>query len=65
MQRKWLYWTPRILAIIFICFLLLFSLDVFGQGLSFSQKILGRVSTLEPLPGFSPEMKNVLKRPIS
>jgi len=32
---KFVYWAPRILSIIFIAFLALFSLDVFGNGLSF------------------------------
>lgn len=32
---KFVYWTPRILSIIFIVFLALFSLDVFGMGLTF------------------------------
>ena len=36
---KGLYWTPRILSIIFICFLALMSLDVFGTGLSFWQTL--------------------------
>ncbi|PIY97207.1 MAG: hypothetical protein COY66_00745 [Candidatus Kerfeldbacteria bacterium CG_4_10_14_0_8_um_filter_42_10] len=34
---KSLYWTPRILSIIFICFLALMSLDVFDSGLNFWQ----------------------------
>jgi hypothetical protein len=34
-----IYWTPRILSIIFICFLALFSLDVFSPELSFWQTI--------------------------
>lgn len=34
---KPLYWTPRILSILFAAFLALFSLDVFGEGLSFWQ----------------------------
>ncbi len=29
-----MYWTPRILSILLICFLTLFSLDVFEPGLS-------------------------------
>lgn len=36
---KGLYWTPRILSIIFICFLFLMSLDVFGSDLNFWQTI--------------------------
>lgn len=37
---KKLYWTPRILSIIFICFLFLMSFDVFDSGLSFWQTLL-------------------------
>lgn len=36
-----LYWSPRILGIIFIIFLLMFSLDVFGEGLNTWQTIIG------------------------
>ena len=32
---KGLYWTPRILSILFIFFLAAMSLDVFGSGLNF------------------------------
>lgn len=32
---KLLFWTPRILSILFVLFLMLFSLDVFGQGYGF------------------------------
>lgn len=39
--NKFIYWTPRILSIIFICFLALFSLDVFSPGLSFWQIAVG------------------------
>ena len=38
---KVIYWTPRILSIIFILFLALFSLDVFEPGLSMGQIMLG------------------------
>ncbi|OGY43523.1 MAG: hypothetical protein A3J62_02290 [Candidatus Buchananbacteria bacterium RIFCSPHIGHO2_02_FULL_38_8] len=37
--NKFIYWTPRILAIIFILFLAMFSLDVFDLELSFWQTI--------------------------
>ncbi|MDP1695784.1 MAG: hypothetical protein Q8L29_02645 [archaeon] len=37
---KFVYWTPRILSIVFILFLVLFSLDVFGNGLTFWQTAL-------------------------
>jgi hypothetical protein len=36
-----LYWTPRILSILFIVFLSLFSLDVIQPGLSIGQILLG------------------------
>jgi hypothetical protein len=38
-KRGWIYWTPRIVSIIFLAFLALFSLDVFGTGLTFWQTI--------------------------
>ena len=34
---KFIFWTPRILAIAFIVFLMMFSLDVFTPGLNFWQ----------------------------
>lgn len=40
---KFTYWTPRILSIIFIAFLALFSLDVFGEGLSFREVLIGLI----------------------
>jgi hypothetical protein len=39
--NKFIYWTPRILSIIFIVFLSLFSLDVFDMKLSFWETALG------------------------
>jgi hypothetical protein len=33
--RKVLYWSPRILTILFACFVSIFALDVFGQGSGF------------------------------
>ena len=33
-KRSFVYWAPRILSILFILFLMLFSLDVFAPGLS-------------------------------
>ena len=38
--RIW-YWAPRLLSILFICFLTLFSLDVFEPGLSAGEIALG------------------------
>ena len=39
--NKYLYWTPRILGIIFVLFLMMFSLDIFQPGLSALQIALG------------------------
>ncbi len=40
-MQKFLYWTPRILSILFILFLMLFSLDVFSEELGFWQTLVG------------------------
>ena len=43
MKRKvnnFIYWTPRILSLVFILFLMLFSLDVFSSELNFWQTAL-------------------------
>lgn len=40
-KHKIIYWIPRILSILFILFLAIFSLDVFDEGLGFWQTILG------------------------
>lgn len=39
--RTFLYWTPRILSILFIGFLSLFSLDVYEPGMSAGEVALG------------------------
>jgi hypothetical protein len=33
--NRFVYWAPRVLSILFILFLMLFSLDVFSENLSF------------------------------
>ncbi len=38
---KFVFWTPRIASIIFIVFLALMSLDVFTEGASFREIIIG------------------------
>jgi ABC-type multidrug transport system permease subunit len=38
---KWLYWTPRILSIIFLLFLAMFSLDIFDSCNNFLNCSLG------------------------
>ncbi|MDD4290579.1 MAG: hypothetical protein PHH83_04930 [Patescibacteria group bacterium] len=39
--NKFVYWAPRILSIVFICFLALFSLDIFERGLGFWKIVIG------------------------
>ena len=36
-----MFWTPRILSILFILFLALFSLDIFGNGYTFWETVVG------------------------
>ena len=38
---KWLFWTPRILTILFLLFLAIFSLDIFDLCNNFSSCALG------------------------
>ena len=45
-----LFWTPRALSILFIAFLSMFALDVFGEGLSFWRTILAL--TMHLIPSF-------------
>ena len=40
-SKKALYWAPRILSILFICFLTLFSLDIVQPGVSAGEIALG------------------------
>ena len=40
-MKKIIYWTPRILSIIFIAFLVLFSLDIFDESLGFWGTVVG------------------------
>ena len=48
MKNKLLFWTPRILSILFAAFISLFALDVFGEGHSFWEAILGLLIHLVP-----------------
>ncbi|MGC8739542.1 MAG: DUF7670 domain-containing protein [Candidatus Hydrogenedens sp.] len=49
-MRKFMYWTPRILSILFILFLMLFSLDVFSEELGFWQTLIGLI--MHNMPAF-------------
>jgi hypothetical protein len=40
-RRDAIFWIPRILSILFLLFLAMFSLDVFGNGYSFWETIVG------------------------
>lgn len=40
-KNKFIFWTPRILAILFILFLALFSLDIFDGNYGFWGTVLG------------------------
>jgi len=43
-----IYWAPRILAIVFIAFVSLFALDIFGMNLGFWGTVLGLLMHLIP-----------------
>ncbi len=43
-----LFWTPRLMGILFIIFLSLFALDIFGQGYSFWETVVGLFMHLIP-----------------
>lgn len=42
--NKYIYWTPRLLSILFILFLMIFSLDVIRPGVPFWQITAGLVA---------------------
>lgn len=46
--KRVLFWTPRILTILFAVFISLFALDVFGQGYTFWETVLGLLIHLIP-----------------
>jgi hypothetical protein len=46
--KRWLFWTPRILCILFAAFLGLFALDVFEEGRGFWQTALALFMHLLP-----------------
>jgi hypothetical protein len=46
--QRVLFWTPRILGILFAVFLSLFALDVFGQGTGFWNTMLALLVHLVP-----------------
>lgn len=46
--RRWLFWTPRILGILFALFVGMFALDVFGEGYGFWETMLALFMHLVP-----------------
>jgi len=46
--RRLLFWTPRILCILFAVFVSLFALDVFGEGYGFWETIVALLMHLVP-----------------
>lgn len=47
--KRVLFWTPRVLCILFAAFLSLFSLDVFGAGLGVGETVLALLLHLLPV----------------
>ena len=48
-KKRVLFWSPRILCIIFAMFISLFALDVFGEGFGFWKTILALLIHLVPV----------------
>jgi hypothetical protein len=46
--RKTLFWTPRLLGILFALFLSLFAMDIFSMGLGFWGTVVGLLMHLIP-----------------
>ena len=46
--KRVLFWSPRVLCILFAVFVSLFALDVFGEGFGFWQTIIALVMHLIP-----------------
>jgi len=45
---KLLYWAPRVLGILFVVFISLFALDIFGQGYTLWETVVGLFMHLIP-----------------
>ena len=46
--KRWMFWTPRILGILFAIFISLFALDVFSEGYGFWETIWALLMHLVP-----------------
>jgi len=48
MKKKFVYWLPRILGILFALFISIFALDAFGEGIPFLDAVVGFLIHLAP-----------------
>lgn len=48
MNKKFIYWLPRILGILFTLFISMFALDAFGGGVPFFEAVAGFLIHLLP-----------------
>lgn len=46
---KWLYWSPRICCIVLVAFMSLFALDVFEEGYTLGEMLLGFLMHMLPM----------------
>jgi hypothetical protein len=46
--KQWLYWTPRVLCLVFAAFLSIFALDVFSEDHGFWQTVVALMMHLIP-----------------
>ena len=46
--KRWLYWLPRVLSILFAMFISIFALDVFGEGYNFWETLVALFMHLVP-----------------
>lgn len=47
-RNGWIVWTPRVLSILFACFLSLFALDVFAEGRPWTETLVALLVHLIP-----------------
>jgi hypothetical protein len=48
MNKKFLYWLPRILGMLFALFISIFALDAFGESIPFPEAVVGFLIHLVP-----------------
>lgn len=47
-RNDWIVWTPRVLSILFACFISLFALDVFAEGRPWTETLVALLVHLIP-----------------